>query len=59
MMFMSMGLDYISELRPPIGLLFTPQVIYEHGGPWWSDVDGGKLIRPPELSGNTTIRVIW
>jgi hypothetical protein len=34
-----------------MGLLFLPQVIYEHGKPWRNDIDMGKLlIRPPELS---------
>jgi hypothetical protein len=33
--------------------LFIPQVIYEHGKPWWNDIDRGKLlILPPDLSGN-------
>jgi hypothetical protein len=54
MMIMSMGRDHVSELRPPTGLLFIPQVIYEHGEPWWNDNDRGKLIHPPELSGNPT-----
>jgi hypothetical protein len=30
-----MGWDYVSELRTPMGLLFIPQVICEHGEPWW------------------------
>jgi hypothetical protein len=30
-----MGWDYVSELRPPTGLLFIPRVICKHGGPWW------------------------
>jgi hypothetical protein len=38
--FMSMGWDYVSELRPPTGLLFIPQMIYEYGQPWWNDIDG-------------------
>jgi hypothetical protein len=29
-MFMLMGRDYVSELQPPTGVLFIPQVIYEH-----------------------------
>jgi hypothetical protein len=37
-----------------ISILFIPQVIYELGEPWWNDVDRGKLIRSPELSGNPT-----
>jgi hypothetical protein len=30
LLFMSIGWDYVSELRPPAGLLFVPQVIYEY-----------------------------
>jgi hypothetical protein len=37
---MSMGCDYVSELQPPTGILFAPQVIYGHGESWWNDVDG-------------------
>jgi hypothetical protein len=38
-----------------MGLLFIPQVIYEHGEPWWNDIDMGKLlICLPGLSGNPT-----
>jgi hypothetical protein len=51
---MSIGQDYVSELRPPTDPLVIPQVIYEHGQPWWNDIDRGKLIIPPELSGNLT-----
>jgi hypothetical protein len=30
-------------------------MVYEHGKPWWNDVDREKiLIRPPEVSGNPT-----
>jgi hypothetical protein len=32
--------------------LFIPQVIYEHGKPWWNDIDRGKPIHPSEISGN-------
>jgi hypothetical protein len=33
-----------------MGLLFIPQMIYEHGEPWWNDIDRGKLvIHPPEV----------
>jgi hypothetical protein len=33
MLFMSvlMGWDYVSELRPPAGLLFVPHMIYKYG----------------------------
>jgi hypothetical protein len=47
------GWEYVSELRPPTGLLFIPQVIYQHGGTRWSVIDRRKLIRPPGLSGST------
>jgi hypothetical protein len=39
---MSMVLDYVSELRPPTGLLSIPQVMYEHGEPRWNDIDRRK-----------------
>jgi acyl-CoA thioesterase FadM len=31
MVIMLMECDYISELRPPMGLFFILQMIYEHG----------------------------
>jgi hypothetical protein len=33
---------YVSEPRPPTGLLFIPQVIYKHGEPWWTDIERGE-----------------
>jgi hypothetical protein len=55
MTIMMMGWDYVSELQPPTGLLFIPQVIYEHVESWMNDIDRGKLlIHPSELSGNPT-----
>jgi hypothetical protein len=55
---MLMRWDYVSELRPT-GLLFIPQVIYEHGEPWWNAIDRGNLlIRPTDLSGKYTSRVV-
>jgi hypothetical protein len=38
-MFMSMGWDYVSELRPPTSLLFIP-----HLQPWWM-ISAGKNSR--------------
>jgi hypothetical protein len=32
---MSMGREYVSEPRPPTGLLLIPKVVCEHGEPWW------------------------
>jgi hypothetical protein len=41
-------------MRTSLGLLFTPQMIYEHGDPWWIYIDRVNLILPPELSDNPT-----
>jgi hypothetical protein len=38
--------------------LYIPQAIHEHREPWWNDIDRGKLIRPSELPGNLSSRVI-
>jgi hypothetical protein len=38
-LFMSIGLDHVSELRPPTGLLFIPHMIYKYGGLQWNDID--------------------
>jgi hypothetical protein len=55
MIILSVGWAYVSELRPPTGLLFIHQVMYVHGEPRWINIDKGKLpIRPPELSGHPT-----
>jgi hypothetical protein len=42
MLFMSMGWDYVSELRPLTGLLFIPQKMYESGEPRWNNINIGK-----------------
>jgi hypothetical protein len=34
--------ENVSELRPPTGLLFIPQVIYVCVELWWNDIDSGK-----------------
>jgi hypothetical protein len=49
MMIMLMGCDYVSKLRPPTGILFISQVIYEHGEPWWNYIDRGKLLSSLEI----------
>jgi hypothetical protein len=36
------GRDDVSELRPPTGLLFVPQMIYEYGEPRWGDIEREK-----------------
>jgi hypothetical protein len=43
-MIMSMGLDYVSELRPPTGLLIIPKLMYEYGEPWRNDIESVKLL---------------
>jgi hypothetical protein len=51
--------DYVSELRRTTGILFITYELYEYGEPRWNDIDRKKLlIRPPELSENSTSRNI-
>jgi hypothetical protein len=50
MMMMSLEWDYICDPRPRTGLLFTSQMIYEPGEPWWNIEMAKLLIRLPELS---------
>jgi hypothetical protein len=46
---------HVSELPPPKGLLFIPQVIYDNREQCWNDICRGKLpIRLSEFSGNPT-----
>jgi hypothetical protein len=54
---MSMRWDCVSELRKQ-GACCSSLRLYEHGDLCWNDIDKGTLIRPPELSGNHTSRVI-
>jgi hypothetical protein len=42
MLFMSMEGDYISELRPPTGLLLISQVKYGHEELLWNYIDSRK-----------------
>jgi hypothetical protein len=54
---MSMGWDYVSELRPPMAMACCspPFRCIEHGDSWWNNIYRGKLlIRPPELSDTPT-----
>jgi hypothetical protein len=39
---MSMEWEYVFELRPKTDLLFTPQMVYDYGQPWWNDTDRVK-----------------
>jgi hypothetical protein len=55
LLFITMGRDYVPDLRPATGLLFILQFIYEKGEPRWNDIDSGKLlIRQPQAPGNST-----
>jgi hypothetical protein len=45
MLFMPKKWEYVSELRPPAGLLFTLQAKYEYGEPRWNDTDRGKSLK--------------
>jgi hypothetical protein len=50
----------VSELRPPIGLLFIPRVNESMQSLGDDDPGWGKLLTcQPELSGNPTSRDIW
>jgi hypothetical protein len=37
-----MGCEYVSELRPPTGLLFIIHMKYEYREPRWNDTDREK-----------------
>jgi hypothetical protein len=39
LLFVSMGWNCVSELRPPTGLLLNPPIIYEYSEPRWNDTD--------------------
>jgi hypothetical protein len=45
-----MARDYVPELRTPAGLLFIPQVVYEHADSWWNDINRAKLLIRPQSS---------
>jgi hypothetical protein len=53
-MMISMGWDCVSELWPPMGILFITQVIYKHGEPWWNDIDKVNFWFVHQSSGNPT-----
>jgi hypothetical protein len=55
---MPMRWDYVSELRPPTGLLFIPQMIYECGEPRWIDIDRGKPKNLQKICPNATLSTI-
>jgi hypothetical protein len=42
-LFFSMEWDDVSELRPPMGVLFIPPIMYESGEVQCNDTDRGKL----------------
>jgi hypothetical protein len=57
-LFMSMGPDDVSELRPPTQLLFIPQVIYEYGQPRWNDTGKGNRRTPRKTCLSATFSTI-
>jgi hypothetical protein len=57
-MTMSMGWDYVSELRKLTCLLFTPQVIYDYGEPMLQWSTGEKKTDSSTCYGNPTSEVI-
>jgi hypothetical protein len=46
LLFMSMGWDCVSELRPPTGIFFIIQMIYQYGQPQWNDIDSENKKTP-------------
>jgi hypothetical protein len=40
--------DYVSELRPPTGLMFITHMTYEKGEPRWNDTDRGEAKESEE-----------
>jgi hypothetical protein len=52
---MSMGWDYVSELRPPAGLLSIPQMTYEYGEPRWNDIDRENWRTRTETRSSATL----
>jgi hypothetical protein len=42
LLFILMETDDVSQLQPPLDLLFIAQMIYEYGEPRWNDNDRGK-----------------
>jgi hypothetical protein len=43
-LIMSMGWEYVSELRQSTALLPIPLEIYEHAALWWNDIDRGSFL---------------
>jgi hypothetical protein len=44
---------------PPTGLLFTLQVIYEYGEPWWNDVDRTKPKNSEEALSHFVLQISY
>jgi hypothetical protein len=38
-----------------VGLLFIPLVIYEHGDPWWNDIDRGNRRTQRKICPSATL----
>jgi hypothetical protein len=55
LLFMSMGWDYVSELRPSTGLLFIPKMIHEYGESWRNDTDRKKQNNSEKSCSSNTL----
>jgi hypothetical protein len=51
--------SYVSELRPPTGLLFTPHAIYVCGEPRWNYTDRGKPKNPEKSSVKLVLLMLY
>jgi hypothetical protein len=57
LLIMLTGGNDISELQPPTGLLFIPNVIYEYGTPWWNDTNREKLKNSEKTCPSVTLSI--
>jgi hypothetical protein len=46
---------FVSQLWPPMGLFFIPQVIYEYGEPRWNDIEGDSRRARRKYSSSATL----
>jgi hypothetical protein len=51
---MSMVWEHVPKMQPKTGLMFVPHMTYEHGETSWNGINTGKVINPPDVSGNPT-----
>jgi hypothetical protein len=53
------GVTLISEMWPPMGLLFIPPMIYKHGEPCWNDTDSRAQRKTCKCATLSTINPTW